>query len=149
MDRQGLCEQNQLNFVEEYILAKSGDVSGMGSTAASFTPPWNEQSRETDIGMPQDQLQACAWRLVIAQLQRGTDNAYLANQMVQNGCNPLSPMRAAAAEQRADHLAQELQTSPAAAPSDDWCAHIPWIKIDCSAPVTHGPLDSTVTPLKP
>jgi hypothetical protein len=146
-DQQGLCEQNQLNFVEEYILAKSGDTSGMGSTALSFMPPWNEEDRQSDIGMPQDQVQACAWRLVIAQYQHGTVNAYSADQLVQSTCRPLSPLRAAAAEQRADRLAQELQTSPAEAPSDDWCAHIPWIKVDCSASASQGPLTSEPSPL--
>jgi hypothetical protein len=147
-ERQGLCEQNQLNFVEEYVLGKSGDISGMGSTALSFMPAWNDQDRQSKIGMPQDQLQACAWRLVIAQLQRGTDSAWSANQLAQTACSPLSATRVASAEERADHLAQELQSSPAAAPSDDWCAHIPWIKVDCSEPATHGPLTTTVTPLK-
>ncbi|HEX3982401.1 MAG TPA: hypothetical protein VHX12_01785 [Acidisoma sp.] len=146
-DRQGLCEINQTNFVDEYILAKSGDVGGMGSTALSFTPPWNEENRQEDIGYPQDQLQACAWRLVIAQLQRGTLNAPVADDLVRTACTPLSPVRAAAAEQRADHLAQELQTSPAAAPGDDWCPRIPWIKADCSAQPSQGPLTSDPTPL--
>lgn len=147
LERQSLCQQNQLNFVEEYVLAKSGDTGGMGSTAASFTPPYNDQQQQDDIGLPKDRVQACAWRMVIAGIQRTTAaNGFAADGMVRSACAPLSSISFATAEHRADHLRQDLQTSRAAAPGDDWCAHIPWIKVDCSA--DHSKLDSTVTPLK-
>jgi len=114
--KQVMCLQNQANFVETYVYAKAGDVSSMSSTAASFSPPSPREEPDFSLGLPVDQVQACAWRIVTADASRATPNASLTQDMVRYACQALSGRRQDAAAARADHLEQELRTSPASLP---------------------------------
>ncbi len=118
--RQGLCEINQSNFVEEYVYAKSGDISAMGSTAASFSPP----PRDLSLGVPTLPIQACAWRLLIA-LRNPNHEDPLPRDMVAVACSHLPIADQTAARRRAEVLERELVTAPAVTPPDDWGPSIP------------------------
>lgn len=119
-EAQETCLIHQRNFIEQYVYAKAGDHAGQTSTAASFDmhhPP----DDTTCLGLPQNQIQSCAWRIVIVQF--GAPSPYPTDidaRMIQDGCGKLSPVEMAISERRADELLRELRTHPAATPSDDW-----------------------------
>lgn len=101
--RQDNCKQNQSDFIETYLDARSGDLSSMRMIAADFVA--------SITGMPRDQVQACAWRLAVAQLAARVELA-AARLDAQTTCGSLSSVGLANAQHRADRILQELQTEP-------------------------------------
>jgi hypothetical protein len=116
---QQLCLLHQRNFIEQYVYAKSGDDIAQRSTAESFDTNHlqTEEVLSGYIGMPQNQLQACAWWLVVAQSGKYTVDP---GPIVRATCAKLSPTMQPLAMHRADELLHELRTTPAREPSDDW-----------------------------
>ena len=107
--RQGLCQQNQVNFVEEYVRALAGDRSAQGSTMASFS----RLSRDPtfDLGEPSNQVFACAWATVIyTETPRGDPNRPVAAAVVGDQCKPLDPHALAVAALAAAKLQARLRS---------------------------------------
>jgi hypothetical protein len=132
--KQSLCLQQQRNFVEMYVRAKSGDPSAMGSTASSFEPPRpgaTEDERLGRLGLPISIVQTCAWRIV--RITARFDE-YIAKQTphfqqletesraryANSTCERLTEDDQAAARRRAEVLIQELQTAPVKTPPIGW-----------------------------
>lgn len=105
--RQENCKQNQSDFIETYLDARSGDLSSMRLVAADFVA--------SVTGMPRDQVQACAWRLAVAQQATRVELA-AARLDARATCGTLSGVRLANAQYRADRILQELQTEPVQQP---------------------------------
>src|SRR6185437_5337209 len=59
--KQGMCQQNQANFVETYVYAKAGDLPSIRDTAVSFARRSPRADPFLSLGIPVDQVQACAW----------------------------------------------------------------------------------------
>ena len=116
---QKLCLTNQQNFIEQYVYAKSGDRGGQSSTSASFdTDHVKAPDDNYDyLGLPQNQIQSCAWRIVMAQ---SADTQTGDTAIVSRKCGLLDHAGQTLALRRADELLHELRTSPAKTPSDDW-----------------------------
>jgi hypothetical protein len=118
-DLQGLCLQNQGSFIEQYIYAKAGDPSAMGSTSASFRKTSLNDPDYYRIGMPQSLVQSCAWQAVRMASTRGQTAVSGQRDAMDSICAPLSMNEAAAAIERANRLLFELRTNPARMPADD------------------------------
>jgi hypothetical protein len=110
--RQQLCLSNQRNFIEQYVWAKAGSLSSMGSTVASFLP--TDASNPLHLGMPQSLMQSCAWQAVRMQSTRGQVASERA--LMLEICRKLTPNEIAAADDRAEQLLRELRTTPARLP---------------------------------
>ena len=122
-DARQLCLLHQRNFIEQYVYAKANDRSGQGSTAYSF----DTRHKDDDLswlGMPQNQIQACAWRRVISQIA-GSKSAPDASRVAQNACEVLQPHEQTLALRRANELVRELRTHPAATPKAGWEPKVP------------------------
>jgi hypothetical protein len=113
-----LCLVDQRNFIEQYVYAKAGDYMAQGSTAYSF-----DTHRLPDdlswTGMPQNQVQSCAWRIVIVQYGHPDVQPFDA-ELMGPACSPLSRVEQVVAGRRADELLRSLRASPARMPADDW-----------------------------
>ena len=133
-DRQFSCLIHQRNFIEMYVYAKAGDLSGIGSTADSFQPSKADAPgymTEMDIGMPVSPLQSCAWWIVRASAplrDSQRKEGPMLQQLFRNGriqlandiCAHLSDDDRVAARRRAEVLIKELHTTPAQMPPDTW-----------------------------
>jgi len=106
--RQDDCRTHQQYFVELFIAARSGEISSMELLAGQF-------NHTGSIGLPRDQVQACAWQLAAADLAP-TAQQYGARMDARNVCGALSPLRYAHAEDRADRIVQQIQTEPTQLP---------------------------------
>ena len=136
--RQIECEENQVDFVDTYIRAKSGDNTDMAYIANDFGPRDNKVDW---IGLPEDHIQACAWRILSAR-----DPHYEAIAL--RVCGVLSYRDHRTAYIRAGHLARELNTAPTTGPASNWYPHIPWIKPENAHPIDRSKLDGTARPFE-
>jgi hypothetical protein len=141
-DLRQLCLLHQRNFIEQYVYAKANDYLAQSSTAGSFDTRHKDDDLSW-IGMPQNQIQSCAWRLVIVQIadpESPSSSSYAA----QSTCGVLQPLEQTLALRRADELVRELRTHPAAMPDDDW---EPKVRGLVDEPLPPKALDSTAEPL--
>lgn len=118
-----LCRIDQRNFIEQYVYAKAGDYLAQGSTALSF----DTQHQPDDlswVGMPQSQIQSCAWRIVIIQYGHPEVQHFHADVM-RSACALLDPAEQFIAIRRADELLRSLRVNPARIPPDDWEPVVP------------------------
>jgi len=149
-ETQQLCLIHQRNFIEQYVYAKSGEKGGQSSTADSFDTHhlMTEPSLSIGLGMPQNQIQSCAWRVVI--VQYGHSDIWAADTgMVRSACGTLDQTGQAIALRRADELLRELRTNPARMPSLDWEPKVTGL---APSPPVKGPgriIDVTQDPPKP
>jgi len=114
---QRLCKENQYNFVMEYVIALSGDVSAMGSTAYSFAV-FNRDS--SYFGMPANQVLSCAWYRLIVLSEPPARVAVGDGAMVGEACGHLTPSELATADADAGRLVQRIGTEPVHLPTPDW-----------------------------
>jgi hypothetical protein len=114
------CLMSQKIFIEEYVWAKSGERSGQSGVADAFNPDSrkNTDNAKMYLGMPQNEIQSCAWRLVIVQYQSDVWEAD--KSMVRLICGRLDQPSQVLAMRRADQLLRELHTNPAREPAADW-----------------------------
>lgn len=139
------CLANQYRFVENYVLAKSGDASAAGTIAGDFSPhPGNATKPPSRLGFPLNPVQSCAWLMFRFVLSRDPND----EDVAVSACNRLSEGAHAAAFIRAGHLARELSADPGDAPGDDWQpANLPWDQRLPERPTDTRCLTSTVAPL--
>ncbi|MDE2580106.1 MAG: hypothetical protein KGL52_00575 [Rhodospirillales bacterium] len=90
---QRLCRRNQANFVEQYVRALGGDYAAQGSTFTSFSVV--DRCPHCDklgyVGMPADQVHACAWAMVLVIESPSSDpNSAFAHDNARAQCAPLT-----------------------------------------------------------
>ena len=152
---QQMCLLHQQNFIHQYVFAKSGDTSAMGSTSFSFsTPIIGPLVKMSWIGMPLNLVQACAWQVARMESTRG--DARSERLVASIRCDVLSPNERRAALERAVFLLAELREAPAKEPNDEWLpkvaglAPLPTIDPKCldntAEPLTAGPPKPLVPP---
>lgn len=141
------CQQNQWEFVEAYVSAKGGEPIAMLWIAGYFGPRHTADEREASLGIPENHVESCAWRIFNAattSLQETfTRNA--ADFTTQTICPAISIRDYGAAFVRAGHLANQSNADGPFTRPHDWHPHIPWIKSNPLPP----DLTTEVAPLKP
>jgi hypothetical protein len=118
---QQICLINQRNFIEQYVYAKAGDHDGQTSTADSFDTNhlMTKEVLVNYLGMPQNQIESCAWRIVV--LQGGHSAPRVEDvAMVHHACGTLDKAQRQSAGGRADDILRSMRTMPVPMPSDDW-----------------------------
>lgn len=117
--------KNQQSFIIEYVRAKAGDISAMGSTGTSFGGPAEDAGdigRFAFLGLPRNPLQSCAWFATQARARNSDedndDGASLLTALAM--CAKLSSSGLHAAIERSKVIVHDLETSLATIPADDW-----------------------------
>jgi len=137
------CQENQWFFVRSYMAAKAGNPGEMLRIASYFDVSVTPDERDASLGIPEDPVQSCAWRIWnLARTSPASFDSDAADFETQQVCPMTSIRDYGAAFVRAGRLAHEFKVDPASDPGDDWHPHIPWIKSNPSPN-----LDSTVAPL--
>ena len=120
--RQLLCKITQFDFVEEYVMALSGDYSAQGSTMSSFSIvdricPHCEGS--LSIGDPANQVLACAWAMLLVFEPKSSDpNSTNARPNARSECTPLTHRGLIVATRAAIALRLRIQEHPVHLPAN-------------------------------
>jgi hypothetical protein len=127
--KQETCLYNQRDFIERYVVAKAGSSDEMGQVANAFLPRADpDDDHDRGLGLPLRPIEACAWRMVGITLDAHYD------YYVQRDCGRLPADDRFAARRRAEHLVQELRSTPAQMPSLYWEPAIAGLKPDPRIP---------------
>ena len=98
------CLRDQMDFIEQYMLAKSGDVAAMDAVAFSFRPT----APEFHVGLSISYAESCAWRRVILHVDYNKDNI----DHFRKECDRIPEADEIASVKRAAVLMKELETAP-------------------------------------
>jgi len=147
---QKICLINQRSFIEHYVNAKAGVHRGQSNTADCFDTNhlMTKEILNSYLGLPQNQIQSCAWRVVIIQYGH-SDRLVGDTGMVHHACDMLDKTQQAIALRRADELLRELRTNPAREPDEGWEPKVTGL---APSPPVKGPgriIDVTQDPPKP
>ncbi|MGC8477855.1 MAG: hypothetical protein ACP5NP_16005 [Acetobacteraceae bacterium] len=116
--RQRLCQQNQAEFIAEYVRAYSGELLYISDLAGSYSLAGH--GNLLDVGFPVDQSRSCSWRLVYQALDRSRSGTPLDLSMSNEACGALDPIGFHEAIRRAARILQRLQSAPLHLPAADW-----------------------------
>lgn len=111
-----LCLVNQHNFLDNYVLAKTGNPMWMTDIAIRLDP---DPGSGDAIGIRRDKRQACAW--IIAAGESTTESTRLAatRERFVARCSQSTPNETRAMGERAEALLYQLRTAPAVAPKEE------------------------------
>lgn len=118
-DIRKLCDVNHRTFLDNYVLAKSGDPMWMMDIALRLDQDPDSYCPEcTAIGIRQDKRQACAWIIVTAESATTSLRLAAMKERYAAKCGKVSLNEDRAIDERADVLLAEMRDNPATAPVD-------------------------------